>query len=323
MSNFDAIDLFAGAGGFSTGANLAGVPVLWAANHWQEAVDCHAANHPHTAHVRQDLQEADWTQVPQARVLLASPACQGFSQCGQPARMGAGGNSRPNPQAAQAKGQRDRNTAWAVLSAADTLRPEFLVIENVPDLLRWEAFDAYLGVLHAYGYATHTQIVRATTYGGAQERDRLIITARHGHAAPILEPSYGPQAATIADCLEPDTAPHHRWKPVDSKSARMRVRVQKAQNEAGSRCLWANVSESSGRPLDGHFPTSTTKSIGQWYIIDGDRMRTLSARELARSMSFPDTYVLPKQKGLAGKMIGNAIDVNMARGIVEQIVMAA
>lgn len=323
MSNFDAIDLFAGAGGFSTGANMAGVPVLWAANHWQEAVDCHAANHPHTAHVRQDLKEADWTQVPATRILLASPACQGYSQCGQPARRGTGGNVRPSAQAAQEKAQRDRNTAMAVLSAADTLRPEFIAIENVVDMMRWDAFEAYHGMLKAFGYQTHTQVIRATAYGGAQERDRMIITARMGHAAPVLSPTYGHAARTIAECLEDDAAPHHNWKPIDSKSARMRIRVKKAQNEAGERCLWANVSESSGRPLDGFFPTSTTKSIGQWYIIDGDRMRTLSAREMARSMSFPDSYVLPKAKGLAGKMIGNAIDVQMAKGIVEQIVMAA
>lgn len=34
-----AIDLFAGAGGFSTGAVMAGCKVVWAANHWAAAVD--------------------------------------------------------------------------------------------------------------------------------------------------------------------------------------------------------------------------------------------------------------------------------------------
>jgi len=29
-----AVDLFAGAGGFSTGATMAGCTVAWAANHW-------------------------------------------------------------------------------------------------------------------------------------------------------------------------------------------------------------------------------------------------------------------------------------------------
>ncbi|MNJ25809.1 hypothetical protein D3C77_202660 [compost metagenome] len=33
-----AIDLFAGLGGWSTGARAAGVQVLWAANHWPKAV---------------------------------------------------------------------------------------------------------------------------------------------------------------------------------------------------------------------------------------------------------------------------------------------
>ncbi len=38
-----AVDLFAGAGGFSTGAAMAGCDVVWAANHWREAVDIHQA----------------------------------------------------------------------------------------------------------------------------------------------------------------------------------------------------------------------------------------------------------------------------------------
>ena len=59
-----AIDLFAGAGGFSTGAHMAGVEVVWAANHWPAAVDVHAANHPETEHSCQDLHQADWTKVP-------------------------------------------------------------------------------------------------------------------------------------------------------------------------------------------------------------------------------------------------------------------
>ena len=41
-----AIDLFAGAGGFTVGAIEAGAEVVWAANHWAEAVACHALNHP-------------------------------------------------------------------------------------------------------------------------------------------------------------------------------------------------------------------------------------------------------------------------------------
>ena len=48
-----AIDLFAGLGGWSTGARMAGVEVLWAANHWPVAVEWHSANHPGAIHVCQ------------------------------------------------------------------------------------------------------------------------------------------------------------------------------------------------------------------------------------------------------------------------------
>jgi hypothetical protein len=46
-----AIDLFAGLGGWSTGARNAGIDVIWAANHWPVAVEWHSANHPDAIHI--------------------------------------------------------------------------------------------------------------------------------------------------------------------------------------------------------------------------------------------------------------------------------
>ena len=97
-----AIDLFAGAGGFSTGATLAGCNVVWAANHWQSAVEIHAANHPGAQHVCQDLHQANWAAVPADDILLASPCCQGHSK--------ARGKASGNPQH-----DTSRSTAWAVV----------------------------------------------------------------------------------------------------------------------------------------------------------------------------------------------------------------
>ncbi len=66
-----AIGLFAGAGGFSTGAAMAGTQVVWAANHWPVAVQYHAANHPAADHLCQDLHQADWSRVPATDLMLA------------------------------------------------------------------------------------------------------------------------------------------------------------------------------------------------------------------------------------------------------------
>ncbi len=57
-------DLFCGAGGTSTGLLLAaeqrGVKLeLVAVNHWERAVETHAANHPKAAHHCEDLTTLD------------------------------------------------------------------------------------------------------------------------------------------------------------------------------------------------------------------------------------------------------------------------
>ncbi len=81
-----AVDLFAGFGGLTEGATQAGVDVLWAANHWPSAVRTHELNHPEAQHVQQDLNQADWTRLPDYDLLLAAPACQGHSTASQPKR---------------------------------------------------------------------------------------------------------------------------------------------------------------------------------------------------------------------------------------------
>lgn len=45
QTRLKGIDLFAGAGETTTGAKMAGVDIIWAANHNPTAVEYHAKNH--------------------------------------------------------------------------------------------------------------------------------------------------------------------------------------------------------------------------------------------------------------------------------------
>ena len=74
------VDYFAGAGGFTLGAQLAGCTVVAAVNHWRLAVDTHARNHPTTDHRCEDLTRFDPRHLPDADGLVASPACQGHAR---------------------------------------------------------------------------------------------------------------------------------------------------------------------------------------------------------------------------------------------------
>lgn len=312
-----AADLFAGLGGFTEGGQGL-LSVQLAVNHWSQAIDWHQRNHPDTYHACQDLMHYDWRAMPglSEGVLLSSPSCQGFSEAGQPASQGTGGATKPDAGAMREKHQADRNTTWAVLACCDTARPRTVIVENVLPLLRWQLLPAWLQCMEAMGYAMRVHTINAARYGGCQDRDRVVITGSQGKpialAPDIAKPT--PVGAAL------DLSLPYQVKGIDAKPERMRWRMRKAQNEAGALCLWNNVSESRGRPLDGLAPTLTKKSGSQLYLLDGDRCRILSPRELARIQSFPDHYQLPKNRELASCLIGNAIDVGVARGVITQAI---
>lgn len=314
------VDFFSGLGGFSEGARQAGADVILAANHNPTAVEWHTANHPGTRHAIQDLGEMDMRALPAHDLLLASPCCQGFSPSGRPGRPGA---ARFDRDKALARRQVARNTSFAVLAAADVARPARIVVENVPEFLEWEAFDAWRGMLEAFGYAVEAHVVDARNFGSAQARKRAILTASlDGPIRLDVNPAEGRR--TVADCLIADDDPSARWKPLRTKTEGIQARIARARERAGGveRFLWANVDSARARTMDDAFPTLTTKSLSQLHLVEGDRVRRLEAREAARAMSFPDTYSIPTNREDAGRLIGNAIDVAVSRGVVEQVLAA-
>lgn len=166
-----AVDLFSGAGGFSTGALMAGVNVVWAANHWPEAVKWHTENHPTANHICQDLHQADWSQVPAHDMMLASPCCQGHSKA-------RGKNSKSHDAS--------RSTAWAVVSAAEYHRQSVVIVENVPEFLKWELYPAWELAMQALGYSLTPYVLDAADHGVPQHRVRLFIVCSRSKAPMLL-----------------------------------------------------------------------------------------------------------------------------------------
>jgi DNA (cytosine-5)-methyltransferase 1 len=74
------MDWFCGAGGSSQGAHaVPGLRVERAANHWQRAIESHAANFPTVDHYRGDIREAPVDRWPVCDVFWASPECPQWS----------------------------------------------------------------------------------------------------------------------------------------------------------------------------------------------------------------------------------------------------
>lgn len=300
-----AIDLFAGAGGFSTGATMAGVQVVWAANHWPAAVQVHVNNHPDTLHVCQDLQQADWTQVPAHDLLLASPACQGHSR--------ARGKERAHHDA-------QRSTAWAVVSAAEFHQPAAFVVENVPEFARWQLYPAWCAAMNALGYALAPMVLDAADHGVAQHRRRLfVVGTRSKHPITLSLPEQNHVGASKVVDLSAG-----RWSPVEKpgRSASTLRRIAEGRRLCGPTFVTAYYgNEKGGRPLSRPLGTITTRD--RWAIVDGDRMRMLSVDECRRAMGFPDSYQLPTRAKDAMHMLGNAVVPPVARDVINALKEAA
>lgn len=300
-----AIDLFAGAGGFSTGAVMAGCEVVWAANHWPAAVAVHADNHPDTAHACQDLQQADWTRVPAHDLLMASPACQGHSR--------ARGKERAHHDA-------QRSTAWAVVSAVEYHSPAFVLVENVPEFAKWTLYPAWCAAMHALGYALAPMILDAADHGVAQHRLRLfIVGTRSKH--PVELAFADREHVGSGQIIDFDAG---RWSTIDKagRASSTLARVASGRASHGARFVTAYYgNETGGRSLSRPVGTITTRD--RWAVIDGDRMRMLSVAECRRAMGFPDTYRLPERAKDALHMLGNAVVPIVARDIINALRKAA
>lgn len=325
-----AIDLFAGAGGFSTGAQMAGVDVLWAANHWQQAVNIHAANHPGTRHSCQDLRQADFSRVPDHDILLASPACQGHSNAA------SGGGTGDGVRGSGAKHDELRATAWAIIDAVDAKRPPFLVIENVPEFTTWcqhepekgrrkcacgSRFRAWQAML-AEDYALSFNVLDSADFGIPQNRKRLYIVGVRGAKSPlVIKPPQlrvrGAEELVLLDQGEWTKVSEHKFAGVKRRVARAKTRGH------GDAWLHQNVTGHPGRSLQRPMGTVTTKH--QWAVVrkGGEEYRPMLLDEYREAMGFPADYLLPSQLTKAVKMLGNAVVPSVAAHVMRQLGKAA
>jgi len=188
------VDSFAGGGGASTGIELAlGHPVHVAIDHDRQALSMHAANHPHTEHLCDDVWQVNPRDVHpdrQVGLLWASPDCKHFSKA-------KGGTP---------VSKKIRGLAWVVIRWAATRKPLVIVLENVEEFVTWgpvvdgkpcprrkgKHFQSFVKRLRSEGYQVEWRELRACDYGAPTIRKRLfLIASRDGKPIVWPEPTHG------------------------------------------------------------------------------------------------------------------------------------
>ena len=125
-----ATDLFCGAGGSSLGAQVAGVELVMASNHWPKAIEVHNTNFPDAGHDCADISQVHPPDTRGTDILLASPECTNHSNAKGVSRQGP----EPRPVGrGRPVSDKSRATMWDVHRFVEHHQYDAVIVENVVD----------------------------------------------------------------------------------------------------------------------------------------------------------------------------------------------
>ena len=218
------IDLFCGAGGTTTGVELATLhgekcaKVIACVNHDANAIASHLANHPGAVHFTEDIRTLELSplvqiasearrQHPGAKMVLwASLECTNFSRA-------KGGQPRDADS---------RTLADHLFRYIEALHPDFIQIENVEEFMSWGALDEngkpiskdagrdymrWCENVKSYGYSFSWRLLNSADFGAYTSRKRFFGQfVRTGLVGAFPTPTHAKQGGGLFD-MKP-------WRPV-------------------------------------------------------------------------------------------------------------
>lgn len=326
-----ALDLFAGAGGATQGLRDAGFDVLGAVENDPAAAESYRLNHPDVRLWTDDIRRVTATSMRrdlnvgegELTVLKACPPCQGFSTL-------AKGRVTAN--------EKQNDLVLHTVRFVRTLRPQTVLLENVPGLGLDARASRLIEGLRALGYVARLYPVNAVEFGVPQRRKRLIILARRGLRSVLPEelspvgleggeaptPSVGTAFEQLAKAMDPSDPLNRRRTLSDTVQRRVEAvpvggtrfdLPEDLRLECHNRLRARNATGSYGRlRLDEPAPTITTRcttpACGSF--IHPTEHRGITLREAATLQTFPVTYRFSGHYGEIERQIGNAVPVKMA-----------
>ena len=347
--SLNAVDLFAGAGGFSLAAQQAGLNVVlavendkWAAETYRNNF-CNNTNGSGPTLYEDDIQRLDPDKLRSEHfesdtcdILLGGPPCQGFSS--HRLKLSGVGDTR-------------NSLIHTYFSFVKGLRPRLFLMENVPGML-WPRHKKHLDMFYSAGdkagYDLHDPIILdARDYGVPQRRKRVFIfgICKSLNTTSISwppEPSHGSEKAiSLNSKLSPWVDCKNTFKASlqnDKNNIHMQHSKEiveifaKTPSNGGSR-------KDSGRILpchkehDGHkdvygrinadlpAPTMTTACINpsKGRFVHPIKNHGITARQAARIQTFPDNFTFAGGLIASGVQIGNAVPILLGKILIEHL----
>jgi len=345
-----AIDLFAGAGGFSLAAQLCGIEVRAAVEHDFHACATYRANLVDERTnipvvLEEDINDLKWPALlkkaqlsrGECDLLLGGPPCQGFSTH----RIKGAGIGDP------------RNELLArYFECVKAIRPSAFLIENVSGLL-WKRHESYLNQLYDAAKQAKYKVlppilINARSYGVPQNRKRVFILGFRGDVDAQMEwppcpTHFPPGAEEVINGASP------KWrvaaevfsrpiKPNDANGCHMQhskelvVVFRSTPRNGGSRSDSNRVLKCHSKH-DGHKdvygridprqpgPTMTTACINpsKGRFVHPTEDHGICLRHAARFQTFPERFVFKGGLIAGGQQIGNAVPIDLGVVLITEV----
>jgi len=306
---YNFIDLFCGAGGITQGMAQAGFNPVASVEIVDVASQTHTKNFPNCHHFNGDIANLNvesWLNEmdsPEIHLVTGGPPCQGFSVAGK---------RDPNDP---------RNELFhQFVRVVSEVKPLYVVMENVPGILTMQKGKVRETIIEEFakiGYPNMSvAVLQAADYGVPQLRARAIFIAnRLGLKNPypkiqLTPDKYLPIESAISDLPAYTRIPeiNHEWT---RHSEKFSERISKVP-AGGS--LYETFFDAFKRQYPG-LPAMTIKENHGGTHIHPHLNRVISAREMARLQSFPDSFIFEGSMKKAMWQIGNAVPPRLAECI--------
>lgn len=332
------VDLFCGLGGLTHGLIKGGIQVVAGIDVDPQCRFPYESNNA-TVFVEQDIGEMSGAELAKMfgdgklRLLAGCAPCQPFSTYSR-------------------KGRRVRkDTKWGLVSdfgrLIQEIQPDFVTMENVPQLIDHPVFEDFLQALE--GYSIWWSVVDCTLYGVPQTRKRLVLIASRFGSIELLPPNLFKQCyATVreaishlplleAGCSDPNDPLHTASSLSDLNLQRIRASKPGGTWRDWDKSLLAQCHrKESGQTYssvygrmewDAPAPTITTQcfGFGNGRFGHPEQDRAISLREAAILQTFPDDYrfLAPGKRvrfNILGRLIGNAVPVRIGEVVAKSLI---
>ncbi|MGM9879322.1 MAG: DNA cytosine methyltransferase [Bacilli bacterium] len=320
---FKILSLFAGAGGLDLGFEKAGFEIVYANEYDKSIWETYEKNHT-TPLDHRDIRKIDSSELPDCDGIIGGPPCQSWSEAGS------------------LKGINDSRGQlfYDFIRILKDKKPKFFVAENVSGMLskrHQEAVDNFIRLFEEAGYEMHIQLLNANDYNVPQDRLRVFYVGFRKdlkinfkfpkpfcHKPTLKDTIYDLKDSAIPTLEKNKTngdkckIPNHEYMTGSFSTIYM------SRNRVRS---WDEPSftiQAGGRhaPIHPQAPKMIQVDKNKRIFEPGkeDLYRRLSVRECARIQTFPDDFIFYyNDVATAYKMIGNAVPVNLAKAVAEQI----